>query len=196
MALAKSRWIADHGERGFSLLEVMIAAAIMVAGAASLAQLFVMSTRTNVNAKSTSMATLLAKQKVEQLRALQWGFDALGLPINDTTTNTAAVPETAVGGTGLSPSPAGTLNQNVVGWVDYLDPYGVSLGGATTTVPAHGIYIRRWSVEPLPTNPNNTLILQVLVTVVGNRNAVDTTTSVSRNNSEARMITVKTRKAS
>ena len=25
------------------------------------------------------------------------------------------------------------------------------------------VYVRRWSVEPLPTNPNNTLILQVLV---------------------------------
>jgi type II secretory pathway pseudopilin PulG len=192
MALAKSRWTA---EGGFSLLEVTIASAIMIAGAASLAQLFVMSTRTNVNAKSTSMSTLLAKQKMEQLRGLQWGFDALGLPVNDTTSDTTKVPEAQAGGTGLSPSPAGTLNQNIVGWVDYIDQFGASLGGASTTPPANAIYIRRWSVEPLPTNPNNTLILQVLVTVNGSRANVDTSTSVTRNNAEARVITVKTRKA-
>jgi type II secretory pathway pseudopilin PulG len=214
MALAKSRWTARRSrhadtriasERGFSILEVMFASAIMLAGAASLAQLFVMSTRTNINAKSTSMGTLLAQQKMEQLRALQWGFDALGLPITDTTTNTTTVPESNQNGTGLSPSPtgldgngkpAGTLNQNKVGWVDYLDRFGNSLGGASET-PADGtVYIRRWSVEPLPTNPNNTLILQVLVTTVANRAAVDTTMSVVRANAEARIVSVKTRKAS
>ena len=183
-------------ERGFSILEVMFASAIMLAGAASLAQLFVLSTRSNISAKSTSMGTLLAQQKMEQLRALQWGFDALGLPVTDTTTNTTTVPESNQSGTGLAPSPAGTLNQNKVGWVDYLDRFGNPLGGASET-PADGtVYIRRWSVEPLPTNPNNTLILQVLVTVVGNRTGVDNTVSVVRGNAEARMVSVKTRKAS
>ncbi len=37
------------------------------------------------------------------------------------------------------------------------------------TPPANTVYVRRWSVEPLPTNPNNTLILQVLVFSVGDR---------------------------
>lgn len=197
MALAKSRWIADGGERGFSLIETIFAAAVMIAGAASLAQLFVVSTRTNTYAKSTSMTSMLAQQKLEQLRSLQWGFDSLGLPTTDTTTDTTVVPESATGGTGLSPSPAGTLNTNTIGWVDYLDKYGAELGGTALTPPANAIYIRRWSVEPLPTNPNNTLVLQVLVTPVGLRTANgDTSTSVVRNNQEARFITVKTRKAS
>lgn len=193
--MARYKWIGSR-EGGFSLLEVLVASTIMIAGVASLAQLFLVSTRNNAAAKSTSIAAMLAQQKMEQLRALEWGFDALGLPSTDTTTDTTVVPEGANGGTGLSPSPAGTLNNNTVGWVDYLDKYGTQLGGGTTTPPGSAAYIRRWSVEPLPTNPNNTLVLQVLVTPNGLRTGADTSTSVVRNNQEARFITVKTRKAS
>ena len=64
---------------------------------------------------------------------------------------------------GLPPSPGGTLATNTDGYVDYLDINGCVLGGGATP-PAGTVFIRRWSVEPLPTNPNNTLILQVLVT--------------------------------
>ena len=56
-----------------------------------------------------------------------------------------------------------------------------------------GGFIRRWSVEPLPTNPNNTLILQVLVTRNRNRGDADAG-NVARQNEEARLMSVKTRK--
>jgi hypothetical protein len=49
-------------------------------------------------------------------------------------------------------------------------------------------------VEPLPTNPNNTLIIQVLVTRRRDRGTADIG-SVARAPEEARLITVKTRKA-
>ena len=52
--------------------------------------------------------------------------------------------------------------------MDYLDRYGASLGTAANP-PDGAVYVRRWSVEPLPTNPNNTLILQVHVMRVGDR---------------------------
>ena len=62
-------------------------------------------------------------------------------------------------------------------------------------IPAAGaIYTRRWSIEPLPTNPNNTLILQVLVTRNRDRGQADQGNS-PRLRDEARVITVKTRKA-
>ncbi len=193
--MAKSRWIGSGGERGFSLIETVFAAAVMIAGAASLAQLFVISTRTNTGARSTSMTSMLAQQKMEQLRALEWGFDTLGLPSNDTTTDTTTVPESPTGGTGLSPSPNNTLNTNTIGWVDYLDKYGTELGGGGNP-PPNTVYVRRWSVQPLPTNPNNTLVLQVLVAPRATRVDNDNSTSVVRNAQEARFITVKTRKAS
>ena len=208
MALARFKWIARRApapgaeapgtsEGGFSLVETIIASSVMMAGVITLAQLFVMSTRTNVAAKSTSIAAVLAQQKMEQLRSLEWGFDALGLPNTDTTTNTAVVPMAANGGTGLSPSPTGAgnpLKANVAGWVDYVDRYGNSLGGGTTTPPAGTSYIRRWSVEPLPTNPNNTIVIQVLVTRHRDRGEADGG-SVLRLPDEARIISVKTRKA-
>jgi hypothetical protein len=95
---------------------------------------------------------------------------------------------------GLSPSPAGTLAENSDGYVDYLDSNGCSLGGGSV-MPANTAYIRRWSVEPLPTNPNNTLILQVLVTRHVDRGpdaAADA--AVRRLPDEARFVGVKTRK--
>ena len=49
-------------------------------------------------------------------------------------------------------------------------------------------------IEPLPTNPNNTIVLQVLVTRHRNRGTADSG-SVIRLPDEARIITAKTRKA-
>ena len=47
MALAKSSWTA---ERGFSILEVLMATTVLTVGVAALAQLFAISTRANVSA--------------------------------------------------------------------------------------------------------------------------------------------------
>jgi prepilin-type N-terminal cleavage/methylation domain-containing protein len=206
MALAKFSWLADgegvsavtaHRSRrdgGFSLLEVLIATSLMAVGLTALAQLFALSTRTNHSAKTTTYAAVLAQQKMEQLRGLTWGFDNLGLPITDTTTDVSVVPEVANGGTGLSPSPANSLGQNTTGYVDYLDKDGKSLGTGTS-VPGNAVYIRRWSIEPLPTNPNNTIVIQVLVTRWRDRGTANTVVGTGRLPDEARIISVKTRKA-
>ena len=64
-----------------------------------------------------------------------------------------------------------------------------------TPRPTATAYVRRWSVEPLPTNPNNTLILQVLVFSVGDRPNSGQGTVLDRVRDEARLVTVKTRKS-
>src|SRR4051812_45104844 len=196
MALAKFFSIAERRARarrdgGFSLLEVLFATSILTVAVVSLAQLFAVSTKANSSAKSTTFAALLAEQKMEQLRGLTWGFDSLGLPLTDTTTDVTTVPESLNGGAGLSPSPAGSLGANTVGYVDYVDEHGIVLGGGTTP-PAGTTFIRRWSIEPLPTNPNNTLVLQVLVTRKRYRGNADTALGVNRLPDEARIISVKT----
>lgn len=214
MALAKSTWIdnaagarpwlaeghclaeaREASEGGFSILEVMIATTILSVALAALAQLFAVSTRANYSSKSTTFSSVLAQQKMEQLRSLTWGFDVIGLPFSDTTTDTTVVPESATGGTGLSPSPVNALRANTQGYCDYLDGKGKWVGNGGTP-PDNAEYIRRWSIEPLPTNPNNTLVLQVLVTRLRNRGAVNEAGSVKRLPDEARIISVKTRKAS
>ncbi len=183
-----------RAERGFSLLEVLFASTILAVALTALAQLFAVSTRANASARTTTFASVLAQQKMEQLRGLTWGFDALGLPLSDTTTDLTVVPEKTTGGKGLSPGSAATLGTNTSGYVDYLDASGNSLGTGTTPPPTT-LYVRRWSVEPLPTNPNNTLVLQVLVTRLRNRGSADSTVEVRRLPDEARIISVKTRKA-
>src|SRR5688500_16843636 len=132
------------------------------------AQLFALSTRANYVARGQTSTTAMAEQKMEQLRALTWGFDTAGqgLPVSDTSTNLAVDPPTATGG-GLNPSPSDSLEQNTPGYVDFLDAHG-GVVGTGSTAPGAAAYIRRWAIRPLPTNPNNTLVLQVLVTPVSN----------------------------
>jgi hypothetical protein len=141
---------------------VLIATTVLVAALAGLAQLFGVASGANGRAKATTFATILAQQKMEQLRSLAFAFDADGHPVTDVDTDTAAVTELPMGGTGLRPSPADTLTQNVVGYVDYLDASGVSLGGLA--LPSSSArYVRRWSIDPLPSNPRDTIVLQVVV---------------------------------
>jgi type II secretory pathway pseudopilin PulG len=191
MALAKYNF--NKSDSGFSLVETLVATTLLATALVALAQLFAISQQTNATAKNGTYTAILAQQKLEQLRGLTWGFDPLGLPMSDTTTDTSVSPEAQTGGTGLAPSPSNTLQASTNGYVDYLDVSGNALGGGTVA-PQNTVYIRRWMVEPLPTNPNNTLVIQVLVTRRTNRGTADTG-SVMRLPDEARLMTVKTRKS-
>src|ERR1041384_7917079 len=191
MALAKSN---SFSNAGFSLIETLVATTLMATAIAGLAQLFALSTRTNVSAHYTTFAAVLAQQKMEELRSLSWGFDTQGLPVSDTSTNTAVNPMT-ITGTGLAPSPASALQEDTNGYVDYVDGYGnkVQQGAGGNQTSNSAVYTRRWSITPLPTNPNNTLVIQVLVTRLKDRGQADQG-NVGRLPEEARLITVRTRK--
>lgn len=194
MALEKS---SSFNSRGFSLAEVMIAMGILTAVSLGVAQLFAVSGRANLVARGQTSTTAMAEQKMEQLRSLTWGFDleGLGLPVTDTSSNVAVYPQTQTG-SGLNPSPARSLIENTSGFVDYLDATGRWVGTGSTPPPT-AVYIRRWSIEPLPTNPNNTIIIQVLVTpVVNEGNRVGSADRRTRMPGDALLTTVKTRKAS
>jgi type II secretory pathway pseudopilin PulG len=189
--LAKSN-LSRNPEAGFSIVEVLVATGLLASALVALAQLFAIATTTNANARSSTITMILAEQKIEQLRGLQYTFDRVGLPVQDTETDLAVYPPLATGGKGLSPHTDNTLQVNTDGYVDYLDHYGRTLGGGTV-IPGNTAFIRRWSVEPLPTNPNNVVILQVLVTRQRDRGVGDAG-SVSRGPNEARLMTIKSRK--
>src|SRR6476659_5416910 len=147
----------------------MVASLLLCVGLVSLAQLFAISTRSTVAARSNTFTVILAQQKMEQLRGLTWGFDTVGLPITDTSTDLSAVgaqagcPTPAGGsGTGLTPSASGTLAANTNGWVDYINPNGCVLRGGDSLLQGN-MYIPPWVVGLLPTTPNNTLFIQVMV---------------------------------
>lgn len=190
--MAKSSF--SNSQSGFSIIETIFATGVLATAVVALAQMFAISVQNNRNARTTTYATTLAEQKMEQLRGLTFGFDTIGLPLTDVTTDTAAPVETPNGGTGLSPSPTGTLVANTNGYADYIDAFGNVLGGGSGIRP-RTVYIRRWSIEPLPTNPNDTLVIQVMVTRLVNRGLADQNGSVQRLANEARIVSIKTRKS-
>jgi len=187
----------NSSSRGFSLVEVLISMGLLTAVSLGVAQLFALTTRANLIAKGQTSTTAMAEQKIEELRGLTWGFDleGQGLPLSDTTTNLSVYPP-AHNGSGLNPSPSDSLEENTAGFVDFVDGSGTWVGTGTTP-PASAVYIRRWSIQPLPTNPNNTLVIQVLVTPVASEGArVESAFSRTRMAGDALLVTVRTRKAS
>ncbi len=154
--------------RGFSLVEVLVACGVLAAAVLSVAQLFVAATGATAGARETGEAAVLAWQKVEQLRSLAFGSNDAGLPITDTTTDTAAAPERPVGGSGLLASPAGALARDTPGQVDFLDAWSQSLGGGGGAQPPPGTrYRRRWAVEPVGGPVPGLLLIRVRVLGVG-----------------------------
>ena len=196
MAPARSRF---NSSGGFSLVEVVIAMAILMTVSLGVAQLFAVSTNANLVARRQTSTTALAAQKMEQIRSLTWGFDlnGLGLPVTDTTSNLANYPLTA-DGNGLNPSPSRSLDENTIGYVDFLDANGAWVGTGQDA-PSNAAFVRRWAIVPLPTNPNNTIVIQVLVSPMSNEG---TRTATADNNTRRRMAgdalltSAKTRKAS
>jgi hypothetical protein len=127
------------GDRGFSILEALVATSIVAVGVCALAQLVALAARTNLHAKRTTMAAVLAQQKMEEL-----------------------LPEASTA------SSADALDHNVEGYSDFVDAGGHSLGGGAA-MPAGSAFLRRWSIDPIPGSHNNTWMLQVLVTDLRSR---------------------------
>ncbi len=187
---------SSRGERGFTLLEVVVSVGLLAVLSVGIATLFGMATKANYGAKGQTSTALLATEKMEQLRGLAWGFDqgpnALGLPVSDLVTDLSTDPASAAG-LGLNPSPAGTLDNNVAGYVDYLDRNGQWVGNGQAP-PRTAVYVRRWAVDPLPTNPNNTLVLRVRCTTVDHLARVAQPETV-RTGDDTWLVGVKTRKS-
>lgn len=152
---------------GFSLIEVLVALIVVVPAVIGTASMMIGAARAARDARTQSVAVVLASQKLEQLRALEWNSDdwtGNGAPASDTTTDVTRDPPEA-GGQGLSESPPGSLLVNVAGFVDFLDASGRWVGRGASA-PPDAVFIRRWSITPLPSDPGNTLVVQVLVTTV------------------------------
>jgi hypothetical protein len=173
------------GADGFALMEVMIAAGLVIAVAVGVSQVSAAAARAGHAARARTFAAVLAAQKMEQLRSLTWTRSRPGagvsVPVSDVSTDLSTDPPTGAG-PGLSASPVGTLESNVPLYADYLDGAGAWVGHGATP-PAAAVYIRRWSVQRLASNPDDILVLQVIVTTTAATSAHD-----------SRLVSVLTRK--
>jgi prepilin-type N-terminal cleavage/methylation domain-containing protein len=161
-------------ERGFTLIEALVATTIMTVAVLSIAQITVLSMRVNQDADAISLGVMLAQQKLEQLRTLTWTDD----------------------GFAVAPSPSRSLQQNTPGYCDFLDARGQSFASGTSPPPGTA-YVRRWAIDALPANPAGTVVLQVLVTRTRDRGSADSDQADEaqrRYPGEVRLVTVKTRK--
>jgi prepilin-type N-terminal cleavage/methylation domain-containing protein len=131
-----------RAERGFSLLELLVASTLLAVGLLALAQLLALASTANAAAGRATYATALAADKLEELRALTWE----------------------------------SLQRQAGESADRLDGAGRPREGAFGAAA----YTRRWVIDPLPADPHNTFVIQVIV---------------SSRRDDARVVSVRTRRA-
>jgi hypothetical protein len=147
-------------EDGITLLDALVATAILVTVTTGVAGLLTWSTRVVAVAGMQTTAVWLAQQKLEQLAALEWSVDEGGLARSDESTNVAVDPMRA-SGPGLRASPGAAADVNTPEYVDFTGADGSWRGNAAP--PPDAAFVRRWSVVPLAGDPQNTLVITVSV---------------------------------
>ncbi len=166
-----------NNPRGFSLIEVMVAVSLLALGVSAVAQLSLVSARAQRAATDATLAQVLARARLEELRGLAWTSDAGVVPISDWATDLSVTPLRPAGGTGLGVSPGGALLSSVDGYCDFLDARGMWLAGGTRP-PAGTAWVRRWAID-LPGALADTVRVQVLVVPV-DRAAADRVVAAAR----------------
>jgi prepilin-type N-terminal cleavage/methylation domain-containing protein len=127
-----------HSNRGFSLVETLVAAAVLSVGIGTLAQLAVAAMRATERARSVSLATIVAQEKLEDLRS-RLSMDEVG-PLF---------------------SPEGVLDSTTGGFSDFVDRSGHVLGSGLVA-PPNTRFVRRWSLRPATGVPG-LVVLQIRV---------------------------------
>lgn len=151
--------IAD--DSGSSLVEALTAAAVVITISTGVALLIVRSTRAIWTAGTRSVAVAAAQQKLEQLTALEWRTDAAGIRRSDLSSDLSVDPP-AASGSGLQPSPSGSLDRNIPGFADFVGRDGQWRGRGSAPIPGTA-FVRRWSVSAHPRDPADTVVLTVVV---------------------------------
>jgi len=137
-------------ESGFTLIEVLVALFLLAGVALLLADLTCRAARITDRARRQVVMTMMAVERVEQLKGLSWGLGdaAAPVPVSDFGTDLSGVAP-GPGGDGLSVSPIDSVAVNERGYVDFADRRGDWLGSGPT-VPPGAAFVRRWRVSFVP----------------------------------------------
>ena len=146
-------------QSGMSLLETMIAVAVLLIVTAGIMSMAMVATSTTENqGHLAARATEYAQDKMEQLISLAYGD---GDPPATSGTDTTVFPANNAGGTGLSIGGSSDPNAPVAGYVDYLDRSGNPLAVGGGAAPAGWYYLRVWRISA-PAGTSN--LKQITVT--------------------------------
>ena len=129
-------------QRGFSLVETLVALGLLMVVAMGVLPLAVLTFRISENhGHLLARATEYAQDKLEQLMALSYG---------DVVTDTRLFPAVTTGGTGLTPGGSVSTSAPATGYVDYLTMEGGLLPSTVDgSAPAGWYYQRVWSIEEI-----------------------------------------------
>jgi prepilin-type N-terminal cleavage/methylation domain-containing protein len=132
-------------ERGFSLIEVLIAIVISATAFTAAARLLMLASGATRRARLVTRAAILATSKMEELESLAYRVGDDGADLQDK---------------GQSESPDRSLTENVPDYCEWFDSAGRPVGAGQR--PAGGLFVRRWSIRALD-DSGDLLALQVLV---------------------------------
>lgn len=135
--------MSTRSDRGFTLLETVIATGILVTALAGIAQLFLLSVRFTRESGQSAVALGSAQERLESLRALTYGFDDAGDPIVDVR---------------LAPSPESALSSDMAPYADWLDA-----SGSEVDDPEAAAYVRRWRIVTLDDHVPDAIVIEVCV---------------------------------
>jgi type II secretory pathway pseudopilin PulG len=151
--------------RGLSLVEVVVATAVLVTALAGAAQLLTSSSRFLLDAERGDTALTAAQAQLEWLRSRAWTYDGSGMPVSDPA---------------LAPSPPGSLDADAAGYSEYLD----RSGRPVDRVLESPVFRRRWSITAVDGGEPDALAIEVCVSGVG---------AASATPAEVCLMTVRTR---
>ena len=135
--------LLNASERGFTLLETIVATSILVTALAGVAQLFILGTHLTRQSGAYGLALVAAQDKLESLRSQAFTYDPGGALL------TAPA---------LQPSPPTTLAVDSAPYVDWLDADALAQDTADGAV-----LIRRWRISSLGATTPDTIAIEVCV---------------------------------
>ena len=122
--------------RGFTLVEVLVALTILLLAVLATAQTLTVAAAAVHDSRVHTLTAAMAAQRAEQLLGVDW--------------------------LALNPSPANSLEQNIDGYVDFLDADG-RVVGTTPVPPLDAAFVRRWAIDPPATGSAGALVIRVVV---------------------------------
>ncbi|MEO6223961.1 MAG: hypothetical protein ABIP90_12000 [Vicinamibacterales bacterium] len=159
--------VTTHSDTGSSLLETMVATALLLVVIGGLGSMGIVGMMTTENqGHLAARTTEYAQDKMEQLLVLAWG---------DVDNDTRVFPAADTGGTGLAIGGNSNPATPVVGYADYLNKSGTLVAVGAGTAPADWYYKRVWAVSSPATGLKQVTVTVTVKSSLGNAAPVKST---------------------